>query len=88
MKNNTIEIVNTILAIWDPMDLIEITQNTEEYRTEATEIAKYINNKNPNVDDLAQNIQEIFAEYFNDEIIDIETTKIIADCILKNLEEE
>lgn len=80
----TVKIVNTIFATADLMDLIEITGNENEYDLEANIVAEFIYDNNPNVDELTIYIQKVFSEYFN-EIFDIETMKLIADCILKNL---
>ena len=86
MKKNTIEIVNKVLVVADLMDLIEITGNTEEYLFEAEKIAEYLEKHEPSVERLAKYIRQAFVEYF-DECFDMERMELIADCILKNLEE-
>ena len=86
MKNNTLEIVNTILATADLMDLIEITGNTDEYMSEAKHIAEYLEKHEPSVNRLAKYIRQTFIEYF-DEMFDIQSMELIANCILKNLGE-
>lgn len=81
----TFEICNLVLASADLMDLIEITDNEEEYMIEANIVAEYIDNENPNVDNLARYIQQVFISYF-EECLDLEICNLVASCILKNLE--
>jgi hypothetical protein len=83
----TFEIVNLVLASADLIDLIEITQNEDEYEKEAKIIAQYIDDNRPDVNALARYIRQVFVEYFN-QVFDMECMELIANCILKNLEEE
>jgi hypothetical protein len=83
---NKVDIVTEIFAIWDPMELIECGSPVDEYHPEAAKVTEYIDNDNPNVDDLAQYIQQIFATYFGG-CFDLETCNLVASCILKNIEE-
>lgn len=85
MMNKTFEICNLVLATADLMDLIEITNNENEYTIEASLVAKYINDYNPNIDELARYIRRVFATYF-EVVFDMECMELIADCIIKNLE--
>lgn len=78
------EICNLVLGSVDLMDLIEITQNKDEYKVEANIIAEYIYDNNPNKESLASYIRDVFEEYF-DEIFDMEYMILTADCMLKNL---
>ena len=86
MMNKTLEIVNLVLATADLMDLIEITGNENEYHPESAKIAEYIDNDNPDVDSLAKYIRQVFVSYFG-ECFDLEVCEMVADCILKNLED-
>lgn len=78
------EICNLVLGSVDLMDLIEITQNEDEYKVEANIIAEYIYDNNPNKESLASYIRDVFEEYF-DTIFDMEYMILTADCMLKNL---
>ena len=86
MMNKTFEICNLVLATADLMDLIEITGNENEYTIEASLVAKYIKDYNPNIDELTRYIRRVFVTYF-EECFELETCEMVADCILKNLEE-
>ena len=85
MKNNTIEICNLVLAEADLMCLVGLHDDENEYYPEAVKVAEYIDNDNPNVDDLSRYIQQVFISYFG-ECFELDVCKLIADCILKNLE--
>ena len=86
MRKNTLEIVNTILATVDLMELVELTGNVNEYSFEAKKIAEYLEKYEPSAKRLARYIRQTFVEYFG-EMFDMETCMMVADCILKNLGE-
>jgi hypothetical protein len=82
---NKVDIVTEIFAIWDPMELIECGSPVDEYHPEAAKVTEYIDNDNPNVDNLARYIRQVFVSYF-EECFELDVCKMVAICILKNLE--
>ena len=83
-KMNKMDIVNEVFAVWDPMELLEYGSPANEYYPEAAKVTEYIDNKNPNVDNLAKYIRQVFISYF-EECFDLDICENVAYCILKNL---
>lgn len=85
MMNKKVEIINEILYQADLMGLWEFDYNTDEYLPEAQQLAEFIDNDNPNQEDLSMYIQQVFVRYFRT-VVDFEDCEWVAECILKNLE--
>lgn len=85
MMNKKVEIINEVLYQADLMGLCEFDCNTDEYLPEAQQLAEFIDNDNPNQEDLSMYIQQVFVRYF-ETVVDFEDCEMIAECILKNLE--
>ena len=81
-----VDIITEVFAVWDSMELLECGCPTDEYHPEAAKVAEYIDNDNPDVDSLSRYIRQIFISYFG-ECFDLEVCEMVADCILKNLED-
>lgn len=86
MMNKKVEIINEVLYQADLMDLCyDVDCDTNEYMMEAQQLAEFIDNDNPNQEDLSMYIQQVFVRYF-EIVVDFEDCEWVADCILKNLE--
>ena len=85
MMNKKVEIINEVLYQADLMGLCEFDCNTDEYLHEAQQLAEFIDNDNPNQEDLSMYIQQVFVRYF-ETVVDFEDSEWVAACILKNLE--
>jgi hypothetical protein len=83
--NKKVEIINEVLYQADLMGLCEFDCNTDEYLPEAQQFAEFIDNDNPNQEDLSMYIQQVFVRYF-ETVVDFEDCEMVAECILKNLE--
>ena len=85
MMNKKVEIINEVLYQADLMGLCEFDCNTGEYLPEAQQLAEFIDNDNPNQEDLSMYIQQVFVRYF-ETVVDFEDCEMVAEYILKNLE--
>ena len=85
MMNKKVEIINEVLYQADLMGLCEFDCNTDENLPEAQQLAEFIDNDNPNQEDLSMYIQQVFVRYF-ETVVDFEDCEMVAECILKNLE--
>ena len=85
MMNKKVEIINEVLYQADLMDLCEFDCNENEYLSEAQQLAEFIDNDNPNQEDLSMYIQQVFVRYF-ETVVNFEDCEMVAEYILKNLE--
>lgn len=86
MMNKKVEIINEILYQADLMGLCyDVDCDANEYMMEAQQLAEFIDNDNPNQEDLSMYIQQVFVRYF-ETVVDFEDCEWVAECILKNLE--
>lgn len=85
MMNKKVEIINEVLYQADLMGLCEFDCDANEYMMEAQQLAEFIDNDNPNQEDLSMYIQQVFVRYF-ETVVDFEDCEMVAECILKNLE--
>ena len=85
MMNKKVEIINEVLYQAELMGLCEFDCNENEYLSEAQDIAEFMDNENPNQEDLRMYVQQLFECRF-DMDVDFEDCDIVAECILKNLE--
>ena len=85
MVNKKVEIINKVLYQADLIGLTEFDCDTNEYLPEAQQLAEFIDNENPNQEDLSIYIQRLFAIHF-EEVVNNEDCDIVAECILENLE--
>ena len=85
MMNKKVEIINEVLYQADLMGLCEFDCNTDEYLPESQQLAEFIDNDNPNQEDLSMYIQQVFVRYF-ETVVNFEDCEMVAEYILKNLE--